>query len=156
MDRFIKGRTIATTIGNTIAIPNNWALMSPRAKAELLIHEARHLEQFRDWGCGVVWIGVVVLAVLYILALPAVFTVRAHLERQAYEQSMRASYMMGNKGPEYKDSWKQFMVQVFTGRLYVWMWPFKRKVEQWVDTVWYKLKIEDKMELLEYNLWKPI
>lgn len=119
-----------TTIGNTVYVTRSWSEKSGYAKAATLRHEAVHMRQRARMGdvrytlSYLVWIFPVGLALG-----------RRNLEREAYEESLRAyndyysqKYLLG-------DSLKEQVISHFTGPSYFWMWPFRKSCERWYDRV---------------------
>jgi len=80
-----------TTIGRTIYYPTGvYDPLSP-VHTRARNHELMHVEQFRTAGCGVPWIGVLVLAPLYLLLpLPVLFSGRWFMEREPWLMDIRA------------------------------------------------------------------
>lgn len=66
LGRMVHFRHYITTIGNVIAIPADY----PRDSVwflYLLHHEVKHVEQFRRFGLGSHWLGVLPMAIVYLL-----------------------------------------------------------------------------------------
>jgi len=122
------GWVICQTIGSTIWLSNNWYLGRPGLRFEILLHEEKHVDQYERYGLGSLAFGVLVMGGLYLLCLPAVWTMRAKFEKEAYQESMRARFLIGDipgKG------FLSHMQRAFCGRGYFWMDPFPRRVETW-------------------------
>lgn len=131
MDVFGGTSTYTTTIYRTIAVTNNWAQLPTHEKAAILWHEYQHLCQARRWGRGSDWIGwFVTYGPVYLFVLPAVFTMRARFEREAYAEQLRVDFTL-ERGLLTQTRWTQWMCDVFAGPVYAWMWPFKRSVRRW-------------------------
>lgn len=120
-----------TTVGNTLYVASAWANMTDLGKAALLRHERVHLRQQKRFS-------MVVYALMYTVLLPAVFTFRAVLEREAYEESLRAQ--LEYWGPEsFTPEVRERYVQYFIGADYLWMRPFRKSVEAWYDSALKKI-----------------
>ncbi len=127
-------KSFHTTVGNYLYVAESWGSLSDEGKAALLRHERVHLRQQRRYG-------MFVYAVMYTLLLPAVFTFRARLEREAYEESLRAK--MEYWGPSsFTAPARDAMIRHFTTGEYFWMYPFKKRVEAWYDSTVKKLGVQ--------------
>jgi hypothetical protein len=119
-----------TTIGNTVYVTPDWDDWDPDRRYVTLRHEAIHLRQFRK-------LTLPGMAVLYVfLPLPlGLAWFRAHFEKQAYAESIRAAAEVW--GPAYpkQDSYRNYILEQFTGASYGWMWPFRGGLERWYDQV---------------------
>lgn len=116
-----------TTIGNKLYVARSWRDLSDYGKAALLRHERVHLRQQKRYTMAL-------YSMMYLLLLPTVLTFRAMLEREAYEESMRAK--MEYWGPDsFTEPAREAMVKHFISGEYFWMWPFKKRVERWYDRV---------------------
>jgi hypothetical protein len=115
-----------TTLGRTIYVTPGWALRDPVDRYATLRHEAVHVRQFARHG----W---VVMAIGYLLVpLPlGLAWVRMRLEREAYEEGLRALYLVA--GRRAVEAERERVCRQFTGPAYGWMWPFPRAVERWFD-----------------------
>jgi hypothetical protein len=122
-----------TTLSFTVYVPDSWDTMSDISKEIILSHEAKHMEQRTNAG-------MLVFSFLYLLALPAVFTMRSVYEKEAYEVSIRLTYQYCQNLDYMKGEYKEFIVSQFTGASYMWMNPFKSSVEKWYDSVIETLK----------------
>jgi hypothetical protein len=120
----------ATTIGSTVYIPSSWRRYSAVAKCLILKHERVHLRQQRKYGK-------ILFALLYLFVfLPiGLAYFRAKFEKEAYEVSIREAYKA--YGPLYVASskYRESIISIFTGSSYAWMWPFRRNVELWYDSI---------------------
>ena len=129
MDQFV------TTIGNTVYVPNGWERLSISNRMTILRHERVHMRQSRR-------VGRILFSLSYLmLPLPAVFAVyRRKFEQEAYEESMVAvkEYYGFDLllSPDYRSS----MLSHFTSAEYFWMWPWKKSLDEWYDSVVEKLR----------------
>lgn len=117
-----------TTIGYTVYVPSNWSTRTPFAKASVLRHEWVHMKQTKRMG----WL----LYALSYLLFPLPFGLawgRMKLEREAYEESMWAQSVYYGMEVLKSDQLRDSMVRNFTGPAYLWMWPFRARVERWYD-----------------------
>lgn len=120
-----------TTIGNRMYVPDHWG-EDGLSNAATLRHERVHLRQQKRYGF-------LLYAFLYLLVLPAVFTFRAKLEKEAYEESMRAWLAYGGE-KAFTLRRKDQLIKQFTGGSYGWMCPFPGKMERWYDETAEKVK----------------
>lgn len=116
-----------TTIGSTLYVTPGWEQMADLDRAALLRHERVHLRQQRRYGMAL-------YAFLYTLLLPAVFTFRARLEQEAYEESLRAQLEYWGPG-SFTPELREWYLRCFTGSAYFWMRPFRKSVASWYDGV---------------------
>ena len=122
-----------TTIGRTVYVTADWDSWDPDRRYVTLRHEAVHLRQFRSFS-------VPGMAVLYLLLpLPiGLAWFRAHFEKQAYAESIRAAAEVW--GPAHAshpsgDKFRRHVIAQFTSASYGWMWPFRASIERWYDEV---------------------
>jgi hypothetical protein len=119
-----------TTIGATVYVTPDWDDRDPDERYVTLRHEAIHLRQFRSFT-------VPGMAVLYLLVpLPmGLAWFRAHFEKQAYAESIRAAAEVW--GPAYprRAAYRAHILEQFTGASYGWMWPFRAGLERWYDRI---------------------
>ena len=123
MDSFI------TTIGTTVYVPDSWDARSVSSKAITMRHERVHMRQARDFGR-------IAFSLLYLfLPVPLIFAYfRMKFEKEAYEESLKAAYeYYGTK--LFTQALKDDIVQHFTSAEYMWMWPWKKSIEEWYDSV---------------------
>ena len=117
-----------TTLGRRVYVPPDWERRPPLERICTLRHERVHLRQFAR-------LGLVPMAVLYLLLpLPVGLAYfRMRLEREAYEESVRATFEL--LGPErvLDPTYRRYLVAVFCGGAYGWMWPFPAAIERWFD-----------------------
>lgn len=114
-----------TTLGTTVYVPNDWERFEALTRAVILRHEAVHMRQSRRYGR-------LLFSFLYLFfPLPVVLAYyRTELEKEAYEESLRAYHEYGVDIRLIKAQ----MVSHFTSAEYLWMWPLKKSVEAWFDT----------------------
>jgi hypothetical protein len=119
-----------TTIGQTVYVTADWDRRSPAERYVTMRHERVHLRQFRTFTLPG-------MAVLYLLVpLPAGLAwCRARFEKQAYAETIRAAAEVHGvehvRCPDFRDR----ILAQFTGPSYGWMWPFRRGIERWYDSV---------------------
>ena len=124
MDRYRSA--YVTTIGRTDYVPDGWEGWPVEVRVEVLRHELVHVEQFARFGL------VPMLIAYLFLPLPVGLAwCRARLEREAYEESLRAAFERG--GLAAAQALGAEVVRRFVGPDYLWMWPFRRSVERWLD-----------------------
>jgi hypothetical protein len=117
-----------TTIGRTIYVTPDWHARSAVDRYLTLRHEAVHVAQFRRYR-------LLPMAVAYLL-LPLPFGLswcRMRLERQAYEETVRAAFELG--GRPLAESMRAQIIDQFTSAAYGWMWPFPRALARWYDSL---------------------
>lgn len=118
-----------TTIGTTVYVPDSWDDRSVSSKAITMRHERVHMRQARDFGR-------IAFSLLYLFfPVPLVFAYfRMKFEKEAYEESLKAAYeYYGTK--LFTQALKDDIVQHFTSAEYMWMWPWKKSMEEWYDRV---------------------
>lgn len=115
-----------TTIGRTIYLTPDWSERRLEERWATLRHEAVHLAQFRRYG-------LIPMAIAYLLLpLPVGLAwCRMRLEREAYEESLRAWHALGGRAAVL--SARQHVCAQFTSAGYGWMWPFPRAIARWFD-----------------------
>ncbi len=126
-----------TTIGETVYVSADWDERPLDARYIAMRHERVHLRQFDSYGLPV-------MAVLYLLVpMPmGLAWFRAHFEREAYEETIRAATEV--YGIEYvRDAaFRDRIIDQFTGSSYGWMWPFRRSLERWYAGVLEGIAVE--------------
>jgi hypothetical protein len=119
-----------TTIGRSIYVTRDWDDLPRDDRYVTLRHELIHLRQFRQFTTPL-------MALLYLLIpLPMGLSYfRAHFEKEAYAESIRAAAEV--YGPDHvaRTSYRDHIIGQFTGASYGWMWPFRRNMESWYDSV---------------------
>jgi hypothetical protein len=123
-----------TTVGTTVYVPSRWEFWPTSSKMAVLRHERVHMRQSLKYGR-------LLYSFLYLFfPLPVGLAYfRMKLEKEAYEESLRAyaEYygLQALQDVKIKDS----MVGHFTTAEYFWMWPFKKSLEKWYDNAVAKL-----------------
>jgi hypothetical protein len=119
-----------TTIRRSIYVTSDWDELPRDDRYVTLRHERVHLRQFRRFTTPV-------MGLLYLLVpLPMGLSYfRAHFERQAYAESIRAAAEVYGRGHVERDAYRDHIIGQFTGPSYGWMWPFRRNLESWYDSV---------------------
>lgn len=119
-----------TTIGKTVYVTSDWDEWSADRRYVTLRHEAVHLRQFRKWTLPV-------MAVLYIfLPLPmGLAYFRARFEQEAYAETIRAAAEVWGSHVPRGASYRAHIIEQFTGPSYGWMWPFRKALERWYDSI---------------------
>jgi hypothetical protein len=120
--------TYTTVLGQTIYLPSSWATRSDASRYITLRHEAVHLRQFRRFT----WVG---MTLIYgVLFLPVGLAAgRAWIEWEAYRETLRAyADVYGPQAAADAGLHAHIRLQ-FTGPAYLFMWPFPRQVQRWID-----------------------
>jgi hypothetical protein len=114
-----------TTIGRTIYVPSDWERWPIEARASVLRHELVHVDQFERYG-------LVPMAIAYsLLPLPVGLAwCRMRLEREAYEETLRAAYERGGRAAA--EALCGDIKRRFVGPDYLWMWPFPRAIDRFL------------------------
>lgn len=120
--------SFTTTIGNTTYTPLEWQVISEAGRCVILRHERVHLRQQVRYGK-------VLFALLYLFAfLPVGLAYyRTKFEKQAYAESLRATLEYYGRDILLRPQSRVYMIKLFTGASYLWMWPFRKSVEKWYD-----------------------
>jgi hypothetical protein len=130
-----------TTLGPIIGVPESWRAVDGKIYVEgpyeaTILHELVHIDQFRKFGLGSRWLGILPMFFLYaLLPLPLGFAWgRWVFEREAYAVTLR--WYKEHRVWEYKARLDR-VVYVMTGPLYGWTlapFPFvKRYVRKWFE-----------------------
>jgi hypothetical protein len=119
-----------TTIGSTIYVTADWDQLDPDQRYVTLRHEAVHLRQFRRYTLP----GMAILYLLLPLPLGLAWC-RARFERAAYAETVRAAAEVWGPEVPRSASYRDYVLQQFTGAAYGWMWPFRTALERWYDGV---------------------
>jgi len=129
--------SLVTTVGNTIYIPTDWDARDTLQRTCILRHERVHMRQRRRLGSFL-------FTLKYLMwPLPIIFAIgRRNLEREAYEESMRASLFFYGMSALENLEYRADMVGHFASPNYFWMWPFSKSNESWYDDVIEKLILE--------------
>ena len=127
-DQFLTHYT--TTLGRTIYYPYGWSIEDTTDKdCIILMHEADHIHLNRQCGLGNIYLGTIVMSLLYLLfPLPIGFAwFRYYAERRAYKISHDTAKKQGLKTDI---SW---YVKQLTGPSYLWTWVLKKQVRKWFE-----------------------
>lgn len=120
-----------TTICSTIYVSSRWNEFPPAQKLCILRHEYIHIKQFQKYTFPL-------MVLLYLLLpFPVIFALgRALLEREAYNETIKARVEYYGATPEIRDSTKELYISVLTGPSYGWAFPFKSIVRKWFEKAW--------------------
>lgn len=123
-----------TTLGVTVYVPAHWGSLDVLQRCAVLRHERVHMRQARRHGR--------LLFSLMYLFLPFPFFAawfRAEFEKEAYAETLRAYHEYGAEidDPGLRDR----IVQHFTGSDYLWMWPFRARMEAWYAQTVRQIKV---------------
>jgi hypothetical protein len=115
-------------IGDYVFLSDQWEEKSPAAQMEILRHERQHLLQFQKYG-------LFLMAVLYLFVFFPIGLAyyRAKFERQGYAESLAARVEYEGATELVRESSLGHYLRTFTGPTYLWMWPFREKVEEWFE-----------------------
>jgi hypothetical protein len=119
-----------TTIGKTVYVTSDWDDWPADERYVTLRHEAIHLRQFRAYTLP----GMALLYVLLPLPMGLAWF-RAHFEKQAYAESIRAASEVWGAAYVRRPSYRAHIIEQFLGPSYGWMWPFRGGLERWYDRV---------------------
>lgn len=125
--------SFTTTIGSTMYVGTDWDTMGSNEKYIILRHEKKHIDQFHRWPLGRwAWpVNHVLMGLCYLLVLPAIFTLRARFEREAYTQTLLVQFELKGKisdgQMERNAAW---LAEMFGGSAYLFMWR-RRKAYEW-------------------------
>ena len=135
--------TSTTTIGTIIGTPSTWHTYTDAEKYETLLHEQVHIAQYKRFGFGNAWVGIIPVGFAYLfLPFPVGLAYcRAKLEQEGYEESIRA--IMQLRGLNAVLQSKTFFISQFTSANYLWMWPFASNVEKWFNAAVKRIAIEE-------------
>jgi hypothetical protein len=119
-----------TTIGQTVYVTPDWDARPAGERWATMRHERAHLRQFRRYG-------LVGMALLYLLVpLPLGLSwFRARFEWEGYAETLRAIAELDGRARVEEPAFRATIVAQFTSGAYGWMWPFRRTVEGWYDSV---------------------
>ena len=136
MREYIDG--YQTTMGYRVYVTSNWDRKDPDLRYITMRHERIHMQQFRRYT----FLGMSFLYLLVPLPMGLAYF-RARFEKEAYEESMRAASEVFGIEHIKEPAYRQRIIDQFTGASYGWMWPFRRKLEHWYDSVVDKLVSEN-------------
>lgn len=112
----------ATTIGRTVALPENFDLYPEAEKMALVEHELTHVRQYATWG-------LLFMLSYLLLPLPAGLAYfRWVWEREAYLRQLQVLMLYGNQSVS---SRVEYVVGSLSGPNYIWAWPFKDSMKRW-------------------------
>ncbi len=119
-----------TTIGRVVYVTPDFDDWDADRRYVTLRHEAVHLRQFRRYTLPG-------MALLYLLVpLPiGLAWFRAHFERAAYAETIRAAAEVWGVARVRDAAFREHVVEQFVGAAYGWMWPFRRAIERWYDRI---------------------
>ncbi len=126
--RYLAG--YQTTIGQTVYVTPDWDARPAAERYATMRHERMHLRQFRRYG-------LVGMALLYLLVpLPlGLAWFRARFEWEGYAETIRAVAEIHGRARVEDPAFRAGIVRQFTSGAYGWMWPFRRTLERWYDSV---------------------
>jgi hypothetical protein len=119
-----------TVLGDTLYVPDSWDALGPDDRVILLRHERVHLRQRRRFGS----VGMALLYLLPFFPLGLAYG-RARIEWEAYSETLRATLELKGRAAAFDPALRRRIVSRFTGPSYGWMWPFRRDVERWYDSL---------------------
>jgi hypothetical protein len=122
-----------TTIGATIYVADDWNEKSDTDKYKTLRHEKRHVEWFttRPFGRHLWPANYVITALCYLMVLPALWTMRAAIERDGYTQTLLVSFEIDGPFTDAdKEGWAAYIAGTFASSMYFFMWT-KKKAYAW-------------------------
>ncbi len=127
-NKFMTG--FITTVGYTVYVPQGWASMRESDRCIILRHERVHMRQLRKYTP-------IFFTFLYLFfPLPFLFAYyRAKFEKEAYEESIRASVEYYGVGVLSRAGFKQRVLDHFLTGEYLWMWPFRKSIETWYESI---------------------
>jgi hypothetical protein len=98
---------------------------------KILRHERIHFLQYKKLG--------IIYSFSYLFMFPFIITYRAICESEAYTQSILADGFLSKKNSGSivlnKKAYMEFLEEQFCGVSYLFMFPFKKKLEKWFDEV---------------------
>lgn len=129
---------ITTVMGPKIGLPQDPEDMLSTELYELLLHERAHLRQMRRLSRNM-WVGAFLHMLLYAFVFFPIGLAyfRAKYEKEGYKETIRAWIHL--YGPEEVTElsksliYKNFIVKQFTSSVYLYMWPFKKRISRWYD-----------------------
>ena len=117
-----------TTLGQRVYVTDSWAELPAVERWATMRHEAVHLRQFRKFT----FLGMILLYLLVPLPTGLAYF-RMRLEREAYEETLRALYEAHGEGAVRNRALREHMIAHFTSASYGWMWPFPAALGRWYD-----------------------
>jgi hypothetical protein len=126
--RYLDG--YVTTLGQRVYVPAGWEAFPVEERWATLRHERVHLRQFRRYT----FVGMALVYLLFPLPLGLAWG-RMRMEREAYEETIRAMAEVRGRGHVCSAAFRAHIVGQFTSGAYGWMWPFRGAMERWYDGV---------------------
>ena len=119
-----------TTIGKTVYVCCDWDRLPAAQRYITMRHERAHLRQFRRYTLPL-------MALLYIFVPFPVGLAwfRAKFEKEGYAETIRAAAEVHGLQHVTRPAYRDYVISQFTGGAYGWMWPFRRGLERWYDSV---------------------
>lgn len=119
-----------TTIGWTMYVPTSWVRHTDASKCIVLLHERVHLRQQKKYTRPL-------FAILYLFVfLPmGLAWFRAKFEKEAYEVTIRERAKAYGISHVTSPAGREGIIENFVGPSYGWMWPFRKSLERWYDSI---------------------
>ena len=116
-----------TTIHDTSYVPRDWASWGVAGQCVVLRHERIHMRQAKKWTFPL-------FAFLYLCVfLPiGLAYARAKFEMEAYTETLAAQKDYGEDYACAKN--RAWLLSMFTGPAYGYMWPFTSALNTWIDS----------------------
>lgn len=128
MRRYLHG--YQTTIGKRIYVTPDWDSRPALDRYVVLRHERIHLRQFRKLTLP----GMAFLYLLLPLPMGLAYF-RARFEKQAYAETIRAAAEVYGRDHIEDAAFRDNIVAQFTTAAYGWMWPFRRSLLRWYESI---------------------
>lgn len=118
-----------TTMGVVVYVPDIWKKMTDQTKMVVLRHERVHMRQARRYGR-------LLFSLLYLFVPVPIGLAyfRMKFEREAYEESIRASIEYFGIAQVETSYGRHRTVRHFTSAEYFWMWPFHKSLNRWYQS----------------------
>lgn len=113
-----------TTIGKTIALPDNWDSWSPLERLSIVTHEMVHIDQIKRYGVFLWALGWVFIPLPLGLAW-----CRYVLEREAYLEGLKVCREFGQEST--LKGRVEGVVWQLSSPAYGWCWPFPNRIRAW-------------------------
>lgn len=130
----------ATTIGNTVYVPDAWKIMSTSTKYVILRHERVHMRQAKR-------LSLFLYSFLYLfIPFPIVFSYfRTQFEMEAYAETIKAVYEVHGLERIRSEEFRSFIFEQFKTSSYMWMSVgLPGIVENWYYNLIRELEAKDK------------
>ena len=114
-----------TVLGATVFLPQPPEEIAPDVLASTLAHELVHQMDQQRWGP--------LFYVSYGFCLPSIRSMRAHWERRAYAVDLLLARERG--GPAEVERVADLLVDLFSGRAYLWMWMGRQASRRYLEPV---------------------